>query len=243
LVITPGDQGFSATVGMQSTPVTFGVANAGDIAVGPLKVEITGPDAASFIIVATDCLELQPLGACTVAVAFAPTVVSCRMTARLVISGPAPDFVSVSAGLMSTVCGPAGLKILPTRSDLGSVSVGAVGEAVTFTLSLGECQQLPVAGPFTVATSSPEFVITHETCSTTTTLVLGVGCTITVSFRPSSVGLKTATLTAQEASGVTTGKTLTGTGVPADAGIVDAPPVNVDASLVDGAAAEAGGGG
>jgi hypothetical protein len=238
LVIFPGSQSFAANTGALSSAVTFAVANVGDVAIGPLSVQITGPAAARFIVVATTCLELAPLGACTVAVAYAPTgvVVGCGETATLVVTGPAPDFVTVSAALWGGVSDdPLGL--VPIQSDLGAVGVGSMGTPVTYTLSRS-CGRGISEGPFTLALSSPEFVITNETCSQSA-FPAGVGCTIAVALRPTSPGAKTATLTVQSVSGASTAKTLTGTGVLADASIADAPDGSIDGLTVDGQGSEA----
>jgi hypothetical protein len=72
LVISPSSpQSFAAPVGQTSSAITFGVANTGDVATGPLIVFIMGANAADFTAT-TSCLILAPLASCTVSVAFKP---------------------------------------------------------------------------------------------------------------------------------------------------------------------------
>jgi hypothetical protein len=237
LTISPSAQHFAAMIGQPSSPLAFTVTNAGNAPVGPLVAQITGPDADSFIIKATTCLELAPQGECLVSVVFAPqTCLATFATATLVVSGPAPDSATVTANLVGGGTSLNPLMLLPLQGDLGSVGVGDIGPAVTFTLTYDGNRCAPgAAGPFTVAVSSPEFLITDDRCGAAV-LEADASCLIRVALRPTSAGAKSATLTVSTTSGAGIGKTLTGTGILTDASIADAPDGGVDAAVVDAGA-------
>jgi len=208
---------------IQSTPLMLNVGNSGDTGVGPLTVTLTGPNAADFTATATGCDFLAPSGFCTISVVFtqAASVPNCGESATLVATGPAPDFATVSAALYGGPSGsPGPLLLSSTTSDLGSAAVGATSPSVTFTLAnIGSCTG-PL-GPFTVALSNAEFVVTEETCSTSV-LPLGGTCTVSVALRPSSAGAKSAFLSVTAASGKYAGANLTGAGLSVvDAGSVE----------------------
>ena len=212
LALSPSSlQVFVAAIGQPSYPITFELANAGDTELGPVTVKITGTNATDFAAAPTGCDLLAPGASCIIAVVFTwKAAAAAYETATLVVTGPAPDFLTASVALLGGGCNcPSEVWITPETSDLGSVAVGTTGPAVTFTLtnSGGGAH-----GPFTVELSSSEFVITGETCSTSVLPTGGV-CTISVALRPTSEGDKTATLSVTSPSGdPAVNKTLTGTG-------------------------------
>lgn len=137
LLLSPsGTQSFASTLGVPSTPIIFGVANAGDAPVGPLSVTVTGRHAADFAVVTNTCTVLAPLAACTVAVVFTPTAAEACVakTATLVVRGPGPDFPTASVELTEYRSIPPNT-LCSNAADLGAVVVGATGTPVTFTLT------------------------------------------------------------------------------------------------------------
>jgi hypothetical protein len=98
--------------------------------------------------------------------------------------------------------------INPALGDLGAVLVGATGPSMAFRLTNDGSQS---TGTLTASVSSPEFVITSDTCSGIL-LAPGMSCTVAVALRPTSVGAKSATLTITD-GGSWVLKTLTGTGI------------------------------
>jgi len=210
LAINPSStQAFAASVGQTSTPITFGVANLGDVATGPIAVTVTGPNAAEFIAT-TSCLVLEPLAGCTVAVVFKPAADSTTaVTATLTVTDSGPGASWVSVGLYWAHSMPNVLTITPASGDLGTVLVGATSAPTVFTVTSPSSRN---RGPLEVTVSSPEFVIGDDTCADAT-LGPGSTCTISVALRPTSVGAKSAVLTVSDELGAPGIKTLTGTGV------------------------------
>jgi hypothetical protein len=210
LLITPTTANFPT-----NQALVFGILNAGDSGIGPLSVKITGTNAADFIAIATGCESLPTFGAtCTISVSFTQTSV-CSESAELVVTGPAPDFVTVTATLTGGVHPtPNPLAITPVAGDFGRVAVGTTSQPLTFTLNNGkpDCEKNSSVGPLTVALPSDEFVLTQDTCSKIV-LPAGGACTFGAVFRPLSAGAKNATLLVTDDSGNRTAKTLTGTGI------------------------------
>jgi hypothetical protein len=215
--------------------ITLNIGNTGDTGVGPLTVTLTGTYAADFTASATGCDFLAPSGFCTIDVVFAQSACAAE-AASLVVTGPAPDFATATVQLFTGLSLPNPLSLTSPTSDLGSAPVGSTGPSVTFTLSYrgGSCVA-PAIGPFTVALSNAEFVVTDDTCSTSI-LPLGGTCTIGVALRPTSAGAKSADLSVTSPSGNDTGATLTGDGTA----IINAGPVElVDSGLEQGEAGKA----
>ena len=236
IVITPNTaQSFIAGCpGDSSSPITFHVANAGDTAVGPVTFEISGTNADEFAATGIGCDLIAPGAACAISVVFTPKAITATAaTASLVVTGPGPDFSTVTVQLSGQgLVGANPLLLTPVTSDLGSVAVGTTGPSVTFTLRYsGECPG-DVMGPFTVTLSSTELVVTDETCSTSV-LSQGGACIIGIALRPTTAGAKSATLSVTPPWGAPAVKMLTGTGVGIDAAMVDAPDAGLDAGAVD----------
>jgi hypothetical protein len=233
-------RGFAAAVGQSSWPTTFYVPNAGETALGPVTFEITGADAGEFSATAEGCDLIAPGAFCAIAVVFTPRVANgSTRTATLVATGPGPDRPSDSVGLTGTIHAFDSLWLTSPTSDLGLVAVGATGPSVTFTLlNSGDV----AAGPFTVTLSSPEFVLTDDSCSLAA-IPVGGTCTIEVALRPTSDGEKSAVLMVGVPSGSPAVKTLTGKGLAPsldggalDSGVLDAgAPAVLDTAELDSA--------
>jgi hypothetical protein len=213
LVISPSTtQNFAATVGQTSSAITFGVANAGDLATGEIAVTVTGPNAADFNATTT-CLVLAPLSGCTVAVTWTPsTIVPPNESADLTVTDTAVGGTSVTVALVGICYGACGarLVITPLSGDLGPVLVGATGPATVFTVT---STPDTASGNLAVGVSSSEFVITDDTCTGISLAARTGTCTISIALRPATAGAKTAVLTVTGANGTPDVKILTGTGI------------------------------
>src|SRR5262249_13563333 len=94
--------------------------------------------------------------------------------------------VSMSSGTPNATLTPASVK-LPRRSG------GGVSPPMTFTLTNTGTATLQSISPMVTGTNASEFPITGETCAST--LMVGSSCTINVSFAPTGINTRTATLT------------------------------------------------
>jgi hypothetical protein len=224
LMINPSTpQVFAASVGQSSSPVTFGVVNAGDIATGTITAEITGANATDFVITDITCATLAPLATCTISVVFKPAAIPATSpSATLTVTDPTSSS-SVSVALSCCAGGPNRLVISPASADLGTAVVGTTGPATTFTLTnTGDS----ATGTLSVSVSTTEFVVTSDTCTGVSLAALTGSCTVSVALAPTTIGTKTATLKVEHTMGITGLKTLTGLGTVA----VDAGPA-LDAGM------------
>jgi hypothetical protein len=111
LVIDQTAMYFVARPGTANTPATFRIANAGDVASGPLVAQLSGTGAGSFAIVGNTCsAPLSPLGSCSVAVIFNPLVAdggtNTAITATLAVTDEGISASVASAKLTGNVWGP-----------------------------------------------------------------------------------------------------------------------------------------
>lgn len=214
---TANDYGITP-VGMQTGGVTYTVRNTGSSATGALAVAIAGSNPADFPIVSggDGCsgTTLPGGGECTIAVRFAPVASGAR-SATLRVSGT-PGGVATSA-LSGTGEVPAMFELRPTAADFGTVAAatmmppGGESSPVNFTLrNVGEA----TSGAPTVTlrgADSTHFTIAANGCSAP--LAAAAECTITLRFRPTSLGTKTARLEVVGAPGGTVVSDITGVGI------------------------------
>jgi hypothetical protein len=109
LVINSSNGAFFAAVGTTSSPITFGVANTGDLATGVLSVSITGDNAvdsganAVDFVATNNCLILAPLAGCTVSIVFEPQAAGTSAeVATLTVTDTGAGGSAVSAALTGT---------------------------------------------------------------------------------------------------------------------------------------------
>jgi hypothetical protein len=122
-------------------------------------------------------------------------------------TAPVPADVAPESDGPSDV-GPAsaGIKLAATSNDFGSVEIGRMSAPFTFAVTNTGSG---VAGKPQISISSGDFTQTSD-CGA---IPSGVTCYVTVVFRPTSVGAKTATLTIASVPGGIVSANLSGAGV------------------------------
>jgi hypothetical protein len=177
-----------------------------------LTTALAGANAAEFAIVDNRCVvPLAPLSTCAIQAVYKPTSAGSK-TATLTVTddtaGSTPataTLVGIGGGPMVTITGPA---------NLGSVLVGTAGTPSTYTISNTGGT---ATGALTVAASGAEFVIGGDLCSGLP-LAANKTCMFTVTFSPTSVGMKAAVLSVSSAGSVLGSLHVQGTGVVAVVG-------------------------
>jgi hypothetical protein len=242
LAITPTSVNFPPLGG--GPAITINMGNIGGEPVGPITVTVTGTNAEEFIATPTGCDFLAVGATCAISVVFVPTTPIGPKSAFLVATGPGPDFATASASLTVGGPSPRSIQITPVSWDFASVAVGATSPSVSFTL---QNTSRTAAGPFSITPSSDDFIVTGNTCATSS--LQGAGsdasassCTFNVAFRPVAPGATGALVSVSETGRLSVVAQLTGTGVApsADASItdsIDADPL--DAGLGIGAGLDA----
>jgi hypothetical protein len=143
---------------------------------------------------------------CGVHAAFAPTSTG-QKTASL--SATATEGGAASATLTGTGVAPANLNIAPASRNFANVPLGQQSAAQVFTVTNNGGAPSGNITMKIVSGSNSDFSWTNDLCSGTT-LAAGASCTLSVSFKPTTYGAQSATLSASATPGGTASANLTG---------------------------------
>jgi hypothetical protein len=207
--LTPTSLTFSTqAIGTASTAKMVAVKNTGTASLSISAISITGTNAGDFTQTHTCGSSLAAGASCSVSITFKPTASGSR-TASLSISDNAsgsPQKVSIS-GTGTTA------KLSPTSVNFGTVVIGVTSGAKTVTLTNVGTTALTITSISITGTNAADFSQTH-TC--TSSLAAAASCTISVKFKPTASGARTAVLSiADNAAGSPQTVPLTGTGTTA----------------------------
>jgi len=215
LKLTPALKDFGSVATGDSALFDFTVTNSGTIGSGAITANVSGSQAAEFVVQPGGCSgnTLAPSATCTLSIKFSPTAAGSRVGSLTVSATPGGGAV---ASLSGTGLPPGKLSLSVTNYDFG-MQMSPTGTATTTidVINNGGGTSGPVALSFT-GTDGALFTTTTDGC-TGMTLAGGARCTVTVKFTASSVGAKMGTFTATASPGGTASATLTGTGVAASA--------------------------
>jgi Ca2+-binding RTX toxin-like protein len=187
------------------------VTNTGTAPLTVGAVTLTGTDAALFSIATNTCtVPVAPAGACTIGVTFRPTTTGAK-TASVSITHDA-------AGSPSTVSltgtGTALIVLTPSSLTFGAQNVGTVSAIQTTVLSNGGTVPVTTSAVTLGGTDASQFQVTVPAGCVRTRAAGLAFCTISVRFRPTTPGTKTATITVTSVNGGTVVANLTGSGTP-----------------------------
>jgi len=223
------------TVGSSAAATTFTLSNSGTASSGLVSVDITGTNAGDFAITSDGCngTTLAASGSCDISVTFAPEATGERSAELSVIADPGG---SASASISGTAVEPGALSVSPPSNDFGSVVVSTSSEATVFTVTnTGGDTTGALASALTGAQMN-QFAISADNCSGNT-LAASATCTLSVSFAPTTVGAKAASLTVSGSPGGTAVSALSGAGMTSAAITISPVSHNFGGALVgtDGA--------
>jgi len=212
--------GTGTTAKLAPTPLAFGtlavgltspvekvtLTNVGATAITISSIAVTGAEAADFPETATTCgSSLAAAASCTVSLTFKPSTTGAR-SANLTVTDNAagsPQQVPLS-GTGTTA------ELTPTSLSFGSVKVGTTSAAKTVTLKNVGTTAITITSIAIAGTEAGDFGQTH-TCSSS--LAAGASCTISVTFKPTTTGARSATLKVTDsAAGSPQQVALSGTG-------------------------------
>jgi hypothetical protein len=199
----------SAAVGTTTAPLQLTISNFGRQTANSFALSLTGPYVLATAL--TTCgTKLLASTSCSVGISFAPTASGNQpgaLTATVSNLGVTPLVVSLDGS--GTAVG--GISSSPTQMTFGSVVVKTA--ATTQTLTLTNSGGASLAG--LRVSASGDFSISGNACPAT--LAAGASCTTGVGFTPSTIGIRTGTLTINtDSAGVTPAVVpLTGNGISA----------------------------
>ena len=209
LTVTPTTQSFGTVlVGSTSVPTTFAVTNTGALDSGVPSVSVSGPASTDFAVAGNGCTTaLPPAGTCTIDVTFTPSAAGDRAASLNVSATPGG---ATSAGLQGFGQGAGLLTPNPSVFVFGEVvnggSTGPISVVVTNPSN-------STTGVLTTTVSSAEFVVASDACDGAA-LAPNANCTIEVSFAPTTVGAKAATLSISAGANNASSVALSGESLP-----------------------------
>jgi len=168
-----------------------------------LGVAVAGDHPQDFSIDATPLgcagITLAPGASCLVTVAFSPTDVGTR-TATLAYSysGSGGPLFVVLTGFGATLP----LKVSPVHPDFGKQAVGTTGAPIRITVSTPVGTTVTIGKVTVTGPDAAYFKIVSNTC-TGRILVAATGCTVSIQFAPSAIGIRLASLSIVRANEVT----------------------------------------
>ncbi len=233
LSATPPSVSFGSVPVNQSSAVqTVTVKNTGATATGVLAAVLSGPGAAQVAIMSNTCTAaLAPAATCTIAVQFNPTDTT-GVSGVITVTDTA---TSLTIPMVGTGLAPSVLTVAPNQVDFGSVVLGYAEAQPATTITVGDqttvYQLLTVslvAGATTdsgtistaiTGAAATDFAV-DATKSNCTTIQPGQSCNLAVTFTPTAVGARAASLTVTGTKGGVYVVSLKGTALP----LVDITP-------------------
>ena len=195
-------------VGDSSAAITFTIENTGNtllkLADAPDTILITSGDEADFIIDQTEInSSISPNNFTNFTIAFAPTAEG-EKSARVSIANNDSDenpytFTINGAGVVPEINVKQGTTDIPSVSginDFGDVKVGESSPEITFTIeNLGTGDlNLTSSSDLIQISGADAAMFTINQTSVSTPIISGASTTFTIIFTPSSVGVKSATI-------------------------------------------------
>ena len=207
----------SQTVGLSSLRQNVTVTNTGNAPLTVSGVTVGGVNAADFTVTNGCTVAVAAAGTCTIGVTFTPTAAGARTGSVSIASNGGTATVTLT-GTGATAPTPITFTLNPAVLTFPSANVGASSTAGSFLTVSGQTGTvLP-----TLTITGPDAAMFSATACFGPVFSFGV-CPLQVTFRPTSGGIKTATLTIS-APGGALNVPLTATAIGAAAPVLSAAP-------------------
>ncbi|MSX56488.1 MAG: choice-of-anchor D domain-containing protein, partial [Actinobacteria bacterium] len=177
------------------------LTNHGPAAFVPGTIETSARD---FIVSGGSCLEsvgmaIAPGASCTVQIMLLPRALGpLSSTLMITEDGAAPVVVTAE---LTGVGGDPTLASIPSGGHGGDAVVGTMGGTMKFTLANVTNRALKVVALALAGTDPNDFVISRDQC-TDQKVAAGSTCELSVTFRPTAGGRRTATVVARTSTDV-----------------------------------------
>ena len=196
--LTPTEADFGTqAIGFTSATQSFTFTNNSTFS-DTVNVLTTSGD---YKIASSDCSVVASGASCTVNVNFTPTALGTRT-----------GILTAGAGAQTLIASLTGKGVPVISVSVASLSFGSVDVGATRSAVLTVQNAAPGAIPFPGVTATGDFTAA-TTCGST--LSVGASCSVTVTFKPTTTGARTGTLSASSASDAYSNlnDTLTGNGI------------------------------
>ena len=208
VVVAPTSLTFAAQlVGTTSSPQIVTVSNVSTGTLSGIAISLTGTNLSEFGETTTCGTTLAGGSNCNISITFTPAASGSRTAGlRIVSSDPASPLQITLSG---TGTAPA-VTLSPTSLAFGTQALATPSTARSVTLRNSGNASMTISGISIAGTNASDFART-TTCSTS--LAAGSSCTISVTFQPTAVGARSASVSiADNAPGTPHTIALTGTG-------------------------------
>ena len=205
--------------GTTGGPENLFITNSGNSPLTLTSITLTGANASDFTQTNNCGGSLTPSASCLVQVMFKPSATGTRTTILSIADNAtgSPQTVSLSGTGTSAVA-----SVFPTSLTFGSQSVGATGTAQAVTVNNTGNAALNITSIAVSGANAGDFALTNS-CGTS--VAAGANCTISVTFKPTVTGTRSAAVTiADSASSSPQTVGLSGTGT---ASTVSVSPTNL----------------
>ena len=181
----------TAALGVTSAPKTMTVTNSGSTTLSITSVKATG----NFAVKSTTCGATLAAGAsCAVNVTFTPTAIGTR-TGSLTVA----DDASTSPQRVSLSGTGTAIAFSPTSLGFGRVLVGTTSLPKSVTITNKSSVSVTFSGFALGGTNPADFRISSNGCGST--LAAGTSCVVGLTFHPTVIGLRDATLNVSDNGG------------------------------------------
>lgn len=176
----------TVNVGVTSNVRKLVLRNTGNAPLNIGGIVVTGADATQFVMVNDCSASVAPEASCSIDVSFKPTSAGLKGAAVTVTSNDAASPASIALG--GTGAAPQ-LVLSSTSVAFGSVNVGAASEARVVTVRNEGNAPLAISSIGLGGADASQFVQGTDCAAS---LASGGNCAITVTFKPTTAGDKTA---------------------------------------------------
>ena len=179
-------------VGYSSSKMTSTLTNSGTVSLSITKIALSGSDPGAYSETNNCIGTLAANATCTITVTFKPTAEG-QQDASVTITDDTSDgsntLTLTGSGSLPTAT------LSPNNDSFGTITVGKSSSAKVSTLTnTSSSYLLTVSSIAITGTNAADFSQTNS-CPIGKTLAAGATCTISVTFKPSASGTRTATLT------------------------------------------------
>jgi hypothetical protein len=194
VTLSPTSLGFgTVAIGVTSAVKTVTVKNSGTTSLTINSIAITGTNAGDFAKTATTCGASLAAGAsCTVSADFKPTASGARSAAISITDNASGSPQKVTLSGTGTTA-----KLVPASLKFGTVAIGVTSAAKTVTLTNIGTTILTIASIAITGTNAGDFAQTHS-CGAS--LAAAASCTISVTFKPTATGARSASLSVTDSA-------------------------------------------
>lgn len=198
VTLSPTSLTFSSqNVGSSSAAQMITLTNSGTASLNITGITITGTNAGDYSETTTCGSSVAVNANCTISVIFKPTAAGAR-TASVSIADNAtgsPQSVALTGTAVTTA---PSVTLAPTSLTFASQTVGTSSTAQNITLTNGGNAALNLTGISIAGTDAGDFVETN-TCASS--VAAGANCTISVTFKPTASGARTASVSIADNAG------------------------------------------